>query len=636
MGGFASHTTAEGRTRRYHALLLVSKRPPVDRRVLVNGIDAVVESEEGRLALTSQTYKGATEKDDAVIRHEGRPVATTFEGAPWPTWTYDLGDGAFIEHSILVPNGRPLVILSWRWRGPHLKGARLVVRPFLSGRDYHALHRENDDFNFKPASDPDSGRLGFRPYESEIEIVAFSTGRFAEDARWYRNFLYTEDRERGLDCVEDLAAPGTFTFELEDEAVLVFGTAESTAGFSVGRLMAEVEQLRKSERARRTESRSPLVRAASAYLVQRGQGRTVLAGYPWFTDWGRDTFISLRGLCLATGNFEEARRVLLEWSGAVSQGMLPNRFPDSGETPEFNSVDASLWFIVAVHDLRRAEAEAHILPSFADEKRLDTAIAAILQGYTIGTRHGIRMNGDSLLAAGESGVQLTWMDAKVGDYVVTPRIGKPVEIQALWINALRIGGQIQSRFTDLASKAEASFAAKFWYEESGYLYDVVDADHVPGRFDGRVRPNALFAIGGLPFQVLHGERARHVVDIAEAHLLTPGGLRSLSAKDPQYRGACEGGQWSRDTAYHQGTVWPYLMGAFVEAWIRVRGGSEETRTEARRKFFNPFIQALDPTDTGHLPEITDGDAPHRHRGCPFQAWSVGEALRLDRMVLGPR
>ena len=632
-GGFASHTTTGARTRRYHALLLVARQPPTDRRVLVSGVDAVIESDSGRRALTSQTYVGPTESEGSVIHHEGLPVEATFDGSLWPAWTYDLGEDALIEHAIFVPRGRSLVILSWRWRGPRRKGVTLNVRPFLSGRDYHALHHENAEFNFKPAFEAGSGRLLFRPYETELGIVAFSNGRFAPEEHWYRNFLYTEDRERGLDCVEDLAAPGTFTFDLEHEALLVFGTEDAAPNLSVGRLEDEVRRLRESERARRTASTSPLVRAASAYVVNRGQGRTIVAGYPWFTDWGRDTFIALRGLSLATSNLEEARRILIEWSGAVSMGMLPNRFPDSGEAPEFNSVDASLWFIMAVHDLRRAEAEARFLPSFADEKRLDTAIAAILQGYTIGTRHGIRMDGDSLLAAGEPGVQLTWMDAKVGEYVVTPRIGKPVEIQALWINALRIGGQIQSRFADFASKAEDSFGARFWHEETGYLYDVVDVDHVPGRYDGRIRPNALFAVGGLPFQTLRGERARQVVDVAESLLLTPAGLRSLSPRDPQYRGSCQGSAWARDTAYHQGTVWPYLMGAFVEAWIRVRGGSDEARREARHKFFDPFMKALDPLGTGHLPEITDGDSPHTHRGCPFQAWSVGEALRLDQVVL---
>jgi glycogen debranching enzyme len=283
--------------------------------------------------------------------------------------------------------------------------------------------------------------------------------------------------------------------------------------------------------------------------------------------------------------------------------------------------------------LRVAEKRAGLSPSKIDEWQLDAAIVAILRGYSAGTRHGIRMDDDGLLKAGEPGVQLTWMDAKVGDYVVTPRIGKPVEIQALWINALRIGGQIDSRFSVYAEQAEQSFNVRCWNEDAGYLYDVVDCDHVPGRFDGRIRPNALFAVGGLPFQATRGEQARRIVDLAEAKLVTKAGLRSLSPDDPQYRGSYRGGVWARDTAYHQGTIWPYLIGTFVEAWVRTRGSSPAARAEARRRFLDPLLEALDPNDLGHLPEIAEGDAPHAPQGCPFQAWSVGEALRLDRIVL---
>jgi predicted glycogen debranching enzyme len=634
-GGFASHTSLGTRTRRYHALLLVSRTPPTDRRVLVNGLDAVVDVGGERVALTSQTYKPTLDSEVPIVRHEGRPVKTIFDDLLWPTWTYDLGQGRTIEHSVMVPRGSSFVVLAWRLyaQDPETE-ARLIVRPFLSGRDYHALHRENPDFNFKPEVDETAGRAIFRPYPSEPSVVAVSNGRFHEEPYWYREFLYTEDQSRGLDCVEDLASPGTFSFELgQGEALLVFGTEAFTRDFDERSLAGRIKSLRTLERARREAAASPLVRAASAYVVNRGDGKTILAGYPWFTDWGRDTFIALRGLCLATGRTSEARRVLVQWASAVSHGMLPNRFPDSSEAPEYNSVDASLWFIVAVRDLRIAEKRTGFIPSPVEEWRLNAAITSILHGYAAGTRHGIRMDGDHLLLAGEPGVQLTWMDAKVGDHVVTPRIGKPVEIQALWINALRIGDEFDSRFGTWADLATRSFHARFWNEDTEYLYDVVDSDHVRGRVDGHVRPNALYAVGGLPFPLLTGERARAVVDLAEAKLLTPKGLRSLSPDDPQYRGAYLGGVWARDTAYHQGTVWPFLMGPFVEAWVRTRGGDEAVLREARERFLEPFLVALDPHGIGHLPEIAEGDAPHEPRGCPFQAWSVGEALRLDRIVL---
>ncbi|MEO8360876.1 MAG: amylo-alpha-1,6-glucosidase [Vicinamibacteria bacterium] len=634
LGGFASHTSHGTRTRRYHAILLVSRNPPVDRHVLVNGFDAVLDIDGERLGLTSQTYKPTAPADAPVVHHEGRAVAFSFEPSPWPTWKYDLGHGRTLEHSLVVPTGSPLAVVSWRLLGPKPDSATLIVRPFLSGRDYHSLQRQNADFNFTPTSEQD-GRVVFQTYPAEPAVVTVSNGVFKGDGYWYREFLYTADRERGLDHLEDLGSPGTFSFDLTArEALWVLGTHESTQGFDEGSLTERVASVRASEEFRRLSAPSALVRAASAYVVDRGHGKTVLAGYPWFTDWGRDTFISLRGLCLAVGRLGEARKVLVQWASAVSQGMLPNRFTDQGEAPEYNSVDAALWFIVAVHELRTAEKAAGFMPSTIDEWQLNAAVVAILRGYSAGTRHGIRMDSDHLLAAGEPGVQLTWMDAKVGDYVVTPRIGKPVEIQALWINALRIGGQLDSRLSAWADAAQASFLARFWNDEAGYLYDVVDVDHVPGRVDGRVRPNALFAIGGLPFQILTGAPARAVVDLAERSLVTPAGVRSLSPDDPQYRGDYRGGVLARDTAYHQGTIWPFLMGAFVEAWLRTRGGTPEARTHARKHFFEPLIAALDPHGLGHLPEIAEGDAPHAPRGCPFQAWSVGEVLRLDQVVLG--
>jgi predicted glycogen debranching enzyme len=264
---------------------------------------------------------------------------------------------------------------------------------------------------------------------------------------------------------------------------------------------------------------------------------------------------------------------------------------------------------------------------------LENAAEEILEGYFRGTRYGIRADSDGLLAAGVPGFQLTWMDAKVGDRVVTPRIGKPVEVQALWINALRIGARFSERWGELAKKAGMSFAARFWNEKKGFLNDVVDCDHVKGTFDERLRPNQIFAVGGLPFSLLEDARARRVVDAVEKRLWTPLGLRTLDPADPDYAGHYSGGVAERDGAYHQGTAWPWLAGPFAEAWVRVRGGTVEARREARVKFLEPLLRLGNEAGLGHICEIADGDPPHTPRGCPFQAWSVGEALRLDRVVL---
>jgi predicted glycogen debranching enzyme len=363
--------------------------------------------------------------------------------------------------------------------------------------------------------------------------------------------------------------------------------------------------------------------------VRRGTGLTIIAGYPWFTDWGRDTFIAIRGLCLATARYDDALRILLAWAGAVSEGMMPNRFPDAGEAPEFNAVDASLWFVVAAHEL--LEADRSIRATHRDA--LQNAIEAILDGYSRGTRFGIRMDADGLLAAGVPGVQLTWMDARVDDRVITPRIGKPVEVQALWINALWIASQVADRWKEPFGRAQAAFDARFWNESDDALYDVIDVDHVAGTHDSSFRPNQLLAVGGLPLPVLEGERARRLVTRVEARLWTPMGLRSLAPDARGYCGHFGGGPSARDAAYHQGTVWPWLLGPFVDAWVRTRGGTEAAKREARMRFLDPLLASTQAAVTGHLPEVADGDPPHRSGGCPFQAWSLGEALRLDSVVL---
>jgi predicted glycogen debranching enzyme len=613
LGGFASGTVCGIRTRRYHALLLAATTPPTGRYVLVNGFEAWLEHDGGSVALSSQAYA------PDLVHPDGATRIVRFAADPWPTWTFALPNGGSIEHGLLVAPGRAAVMLYWRLHGGN--GGTLAVRPLVSGRDYHALHHENPACRMNAEVDGD--RVVWRPYDGVPAIVARSNGAYTHAPDWYRNFLYAEERARGLDCLEDLAAPGIFRWDL------AAGEATLTLAASGHEPSEPFASLRTAEQTRRAGFATSLERAADAYVVRRGAGKTIVAGYPWFTDWGRDTFISLRGLCLVTGRLDEAGAILLEWAGAVSNGMLPNRFPDRGEEPEFNAVDAALWYVVAVDAFLQA---VPALPA-RDRARLAGAVSAILAGYARGTRYAIRVDDDGLLAAGEPGVQLTWMDAKLGDWVVTPRIGKPVEVQALWVNALRIGGAFDPAWTELAERASASFAARFWDEERAALHDVVDVDHRPGTIDRAMRPNQIFAVGGLPFALVDGPRARRIVDAVEGRLVTPLGLRSLAPDEPGYTPRYQGGCRDRDAAYHQGTAWPWLLGAFVEAWVRVRGGTMAAKSEARRRFLEPLIAHTSDAGIGHLPEIADGDPPHTPRGCPFQAWSVAEALRLDRSVL---
>ena len=622
LGGFASGTASGLRTRRYHAVLLAATTPPTGRMVLVNGFDAWIETAAGTSALTSQRY------EPDVISPDGARRITGFTYEPWPRWVFTLDDGTVIEHVVIARHGAPLVALAWRLlSGP---GGSLRVRPFLSGRDYHSLHHENGAFRFEP--EPTAGGLVWRPYNGVPDIHTSTNGHYRHQPDWYRNFRYEVERDRGLDSTEDLASPGEFAWDLRDgEAALIFGTRE-TGGRDALSLLQEI---REAETQRRAQFASPLHRAADTYLVKRGSGQTIVAGYPWFTDWGRDTFIALRGICFAADRIDEARHILLEWTRAVSEGMLPNRFPDHGELPEFNSVDASLWFVIAVYDLFDAAARCGIDLTPTDRKALEDGVDRILDGYAHGTRFGIRADDDGLLAAGVTGVQLTWMDAKVGDYVVTPRIGKPVEVQALWLNALWLASQRSPRWRDLLDRGRSAFEAKFWNDAASALNDVVDVDHQPGTIDSSFRPNQVLALGGLPLVLVDAMRARRALDAIEARLWTPLGLRSLASGEPGYIGHYRGGVFARDTAYHQGAVWPWLLTPFVEAWVRARGKTTAVIAEARRRFLQPIATHLDEGGLGHVSEIADGDAPHRPNGCPFQAWSVGEALRLDRIVLAP-
>jgi predicted glycogen debranching enzyme len=627
-GGFASGTVGGIRTRRYHALLLKTTTPPTGRMVLVNGFDAWIETPAGRFALTSQRYA------PDVISGDGARYIQEFKKEPWPAWIFEFSDGTRVAQEIFVSGEAGVTAVTWRL----LNGAgdvKLFVRPFLSGRDYHGLHKENATFRFQPGLNDEL--VVWHPYDGvpAVYLMHDRNGHYTHDPQWYRNFLYTEERERGLDATEDLASPGVFDWDLSaGEAVWLLADSTSPALAKKGDLPVRkfLDHLREEER-RRRQFASRLHAAADAYIVRGRLGTTIVAGYPWFADWGRDTLIALRGLCLAGGRLPEAKEILLTWAGTVSGGMLPNRFPDQGDQPEFNAVDASLWFVIGVYEFLEAARKAKLAVTEAERLKLLAACDAILEGYSAGTRFNIRLDSDGLIACGEPGVQLTWMDAKVGDWVVTPRIGKPVEIQALWLNALAFAGRTNLKWKKLFTLGLESFHRRFWNDARRCLFDVVDINHQPGVNDPAIRPNQIFAIGGLPLSLFDDERARLILESVEDNLLTPLGLRSLAVSEPGYVAHYAGGVRERDGAYHQGTVWPWLIGPFVEAWVRVRGSGPTVRKEAREKFLKPLLEHLDEAGLGHVSEIADAEPPHTPRGCPFQAWSVGELLRLDQDVL---
>ena len=619
-GGFSSGTVAGANTRRYHALLLTARKPPSERFVLVNHLEEWLDIDDQTIPLSTNLYLGA-------VHPVGYEHCIEFSTDPWPTWTFDC-NGFTLQREILLIHGRDMVIVRWKLLGKKPSRAVLRVRPKLTGRDYHGRHHENGRLSTE--AQIGSGMVVWHLYSDLAPLRAFHSGGYRHEPHWYRQIHFPVEQQRGLDAEEDWWSPGEFTFDCESGSIRALVLTSEP----IDRL--DVVALAKREQSRRGTARhtapaddslaGELWCAAEMYLSERGLQQTVIAGYPWFTDWGRDTFISLPGLCLVTGRMDVAWQVIASFAGHVSEGMVPNRFPDVGEQPEYNTIDASLWFIHTIH---------RYLMASRDETRVrETAwpvVKQILDGYRRGTRYGIQMDEDGLITGGVPGVQLTWMDAKVGDWVVTPRHGKPVEIQALWIRALEVGETLARGFGEAVyadrcrhdrSNAIASFRKRFWYEGGGYLYDVIDG---PEGDDASLRPNQVYAIS-LVDELIPRDRARQVLRLVEEQLLTPVGLRTLSPTDSRYRARYEGGVLERDGAYHQGTVWPFLLGPLVTAWIKVHGRNASALKHARA-FLDGIGAHLKEACLGQVSEIFDAEAPHNARGCYAQAWSVAEPLR---------
>ncbi|PYQ21557.1 MAG: glycogen debranching protein [Acidobacteria bacterium] len=617
LGGYASSTAVGLNTRRYHGLLVVATRPPVGRMVLLSKLEETLGVGGRRYDLGTNAYPGA-------IHPRGFEWAASFELDPLPTLTWEVEGGIF-SRTVCRVHDEPLTAVAYRYDGAG--SPVLELRPLLAYRDHHALQRENAAV--RAAGDREGTDVVLRPYDGCPPLrLRLPGSTWIPDGLWYRAFEYERERERGLEFREDLFSPGVLRVELlPGRAVHLLASAGTLVpAVNAERLMA-VERRRLRVCGGGGEGALPeLRRAADAFIVRRGlAGRTIIAGYPWFADWGRDSMISLPGLCLATGRPDDARAVLAEYARHLDGGMIPNRFPDGGEEPEYNAVDAALWMVVAVGRYLEATADAGFV-----RMRMADAVASILAGYRDGTRHGIRMDDDGLIVQGEEGLQLTWMDARIGTECVTPRRGRAVEVQALWYNALLIGADVAREaaeparareWTALAGRARESFLRIFWSEERGYLADVVGADGQP---DYALRPNQLYALG-LPHALLPRDRALRVLDAVRRHLLTPVGLRTLSPEHPAYRGRYAGGPAERDAAYHQGTVWPFLAGAYFDAVTRVHG--EAGKAEAR-EWLDGFAAHLEEAGLGTVSEVFDGDAPHAPGGAIAQAWSVGEILRV--------
>jgi predicted glycogen debranching enzyme len=647
LGGFASSTITGLNTRRYHALLVAATRPPVGRLVLLSKLEETLIIDERRFDLSVNRYPN-------TVYPRGFQYLKEFRLDPFPVFTYEVS-GLRLTKSVFMREGENTTIVQYEMQPsaavpsgrPASGRVQLELHPLIAFRDYHSTAHENNGLNSH--LETQENIVSLTPYK-ELPTLHLAHDANAVEPRgyWYRNFEYPVERQRGLDFVEDLYNPLVLKFDLGERPranVIASTMAHDING---------VDELRRCEIGRRqriaavshnlitTETQSPggstpaasvenrlltrLTQAANQFIVARGDQKTVIAGFHWFSDWGRDTMIALPGLMYAMRSVEDAKSILLAFARHVDQGMLPNRFPDADEEPEYNTIDATLWFFEAI----RALAERTGDTEFVRTKLYD-GLLEIIKWHIQGTRYGIKVDADGLLTGGVEGVQLTWMDAKVGDFVVTPRHGKPVEIQALWYNALCAMKDFayrfhdsanEKRFTEMAERAKKNFCKQFWNPESGCLYDVITGD----RKDGAIRPNQIFAVS-LAHSMLSREKARRVVGVVERDLLTPFGLRSLAPSDARYRPVYEGDSYSRDTAYHQGTVWAWLLGPFITAFVKVNNRTKKSRQIAETLLAG-FGEHLQEAGIGQVSEIFDADAPHEARGCIAQAWSVAELLRV--------
>ncbi|MFZ5915763.1 MAG: amylo-alpha-1,6-glucosidase [Chloroflexota bacterium] len=621
IGGYAMGTLCGANSRRYHGLLVAALNPPVERTVFVAQLQEQALLGDREFALSTSEFHGRYIHPHGYLNLE----SFRLEGS-MPTFTYALAE-ARLEKRIWMAHGHNTTYVLYTL----LRGARplkLTVLPLCTARNHHQ-HAAGAGWQARLAVLPQGLSVQFAdkpPYF--ILSREFSA---AIEGEWYWRFAHRVETYRGLDDQEDLYAMGRFSVTLApgQTAALVISTENDPDLDGLAALEAERQRQRRllavGPLARESEPAfiHQLLLAADQFIVSRGEGgQSIIAGYPWFTDWGRDTMIALPGLTLATGRPEVAARILRTYARYVDQGMIPNRFPDEGQTPEYNTVDATLWYFQAIHEYVQRTGDG----SLVDD--LYPVLASIIDWHERGTRYGIGVDArDGLLRAGQPGVQLTWMDAKVDDWVVTPRIGKPVEINALWYNALRIMADFASRMGDgtaadryqtLTARVAVGIGQRFWYADGGYLYDVIDG---PVGHDASLRPNQIFAVS-LPHSALSIQQARAVVQVVGRALLTSHGLRSLAVDHPDYVAHYGGDRWHRDGAYHQGTVWGWLIGAYAVACHRVTGDAA-----AARGLLEPFADHLLDSGMGTISEIFDGDPPHTPRGCPAQAWSVAEVLR---------
>jgi len=634
-GGYVSNTVLGIPSRRYHGLLIAAARPPLERWLLLS---AILE----RIRIDGTNYELASFQFANLIHPQGyvylkEYAAKNDSHLPWARFLYENEKFRFSKE-IIMPKGADEVVVQYRFEGPTDAALSLELAPMTAMRDFHALtHAYEGGFAVHEMEGNiavDSGlgwpRLWMQAERSDIHTPV----KFDYQPDWWHSFVYSMETARGLDDREDLFIPGWFCTSGAGSIELIF---RATADFSQGKLSLpdRIEpSMVQVPRAEPASTEEMLREAADAFVVVRQAANdteltTLLAGYHWFGDWGRDTFIALPGLLLETQRYDQARQVLKVFASAQQDGLIPNRFSDYGDGRDYNSIDASLWFIHAAGAYCDQTGDEAAWQEF-----LGPACEKTVNAFVAGTKFNIYLDNDGLVNCGDENTQLTWMDAKCGNVVFTPRHGKPVEINALWYHGLCVmAGKVEAyspqkaaQYRELAGRAKEAFVKTFWNEAYQCLYDVVrDNWH-----DLAIRPNQIFAVS-LPHSMLDKPQQESVLWCVHRELLTPYGLRSLAASHPSYRGCYEGNPFERDSRYHQGTVWGWLMGPYVEAYLRVHDFSSEAKARMR-KHLQPLIEHFNEAGLGSVSEIFDGDAPHTPRGCIAQAWSVSELLRAWRMT----
>jgi predicted glycogen debranching enzyme len=650
LGGYASSTVLGVNTRKYHGLLVAALHPPGDRTVCLAKLDEEV-------SVGNNIYRLGTNEFQGKIFPQGYVFLKDFSLNPFPRYLYEVQD-VKVKKTIFMPKGKNAVAVNYKVLNRGGAEAKVRVYPLLTCRHFHSVvdrWKNPSDFSQRQ----NGGEIEFTFSNPKATVaVRSTTGELKGNATWIERLYYSEEASRGESNTDDCYQPGYFELlvphKREKDFAIVAAASENSQECreildAFGKAMYDVNGQLKSEITQREKLLDKfydshievptsdwlnwILLAADAFIAKgAGDRKSFMAGYFWFETWGRDTFISFPGLMLTTGRFEDARKILLDFMRHSKQGLIPNFIQDRSGEPAYNTVDATLWYVNAVLQYLKYTGDFKFV-----QQQLWENLKTIVESHKRGTTFGIRLDSDGLLAHGP---RLTWMDAEVDGEAVTPRAGKAVEIQALWYNALKTMQLLANKFYEvnltekyeaMAFEAQKGFNAKFWNSESDCLFDVVEASGV----DASLRPNQIIAVA-LDFTMLDNSKSEQVVDVVQRELLTPYGLRTLTRSDSRYKGMYVGDRRSRDQAYHNGTVWPWLLGPYVTACHKAKSKSDY---ELKNRLMSLFTQQITQAGLGTISEIFDGEPPYAPRGCIAQAWSVAEPLRAymeDVMWIRPK